>query len=132
MSVSHDRQKIIPYLYYEDGVRALEYLVEVLGFQEKLRMMRDDGTLMHAEAGYEGNVVMLGSPDGSSQGSSDGAKAGASGSVMCYVANVDVHYERVRGAGATIVAELEDKPYGERMYAARDPEGHMWYFSTPL
>lgn len=32
--------------------------------------------------------------------------------------------------GATITDELEDKPYGDRLYAALDPGGHQWFFAT--
>ena len=33
-------------------------------------------------------------------------------------------------AGATIIAEPADKPYGGRGYAVRDPEGHIWSFGS--
>jgi uncharacterized glyoxalase superfamily protein PhnB len=36
------------------------------------------------------------------------------------VADVDAHAERARAAGATIIAEPEDKPYGGCGYAVRD------------
>jgi uncharacterized glyoxalase superfamily protein PhnB len=29
------------------------------------------------------------------------------------------------------VEEPADQAYGERRYGARDPEGHMWWFSAP-
>jgi uncharacterized glyoxalase superfamily protein PhnB len=44
------------------------------------------------------------------------------------VDDVEAHYARARAAGAEIVTELEDKPYG-RTYAAKDPEGHQWHFA---
>ena len=30
------------------------------------------------------------------------------------------------------IAGPDGKPYGDRRYAAEDPEGHLWYFATPL
>lgn len=33
-------------------------------------------------------------------------------------------------AGATIVEGLVDADYGARGYMAKDPEGHIWYFSN--
>jgi uncharacterized glyoxalase superfamily protein PhnB len=33
-------------------------------------------------------------------------------------------------AGAEIVLELTDQPYGSREYAAADPEGNVWTFGT--
>jgi uncharacterized glyoxalase superfamily protein PhnB len=52
--------------------------------------------------------------------------------VHVYVDDVDAHYERARAAGAEIVEEPTDQEHGERRYAAKDPEGHLWFFATPL
>ena len=56
------RQKIIPYVYYQDGPKAMDYLCATFGFEEHEKIVRDDGTFMHGEVGYEDNVVMLGTP----------------------------------------------------------------------
>lgn len=126
------RQKIIPYLYYEDGVAAMDYLCKTFGFEEHERVMRDDGTFMHGEVGYQGNVVMLGTPvDESGKPKRIRELDEHGGCVMCYVDDVDSHHNRAREAGGDIIAAIEDKPYGERMYGARDLEGHTWYFATP-
>jgi uncharacterized glyoxalase superfamily protein PhnB len=39
---------------------------------------------------------------------------------------------RAVAAGAEIVEEPVDQPYGVREYGARDLEGHLWYFHSPL
>jgi len=46
------------------------------------------------------------------------------------VDDVDAHYERARKAGAAIDSPPSEQPYGQREYAARDPEGARWYFAT--
>jgi len=127
------RQKIIPYLYYEDGPAAMDYLCKTFGFEEHEKVMRDDGTFMHGEVGYQDNVVMLGTPvddEGNPKKVRDLDVRG--GCLMCYVDDVDAHYQRARDAGADIIAEPEDQPYGDRTYAASDLEGHNWYFATSL
>jgi uncharacterized glyoxalase superfamily protein PhnB len=48
------------------------------------------------------------------------------------VADVDSHFERVRGSGATILREPTDEDYGQRAYGLRDPEGHDWYIAIPF
>jgi uncharacterized glyoxalase superfamily protein PhnB len=48
------------------------------------------------------------------------------------VDDVDAHYARTVAAGATIVNELVDRPYGIREYGAEDPEGQIWWFTSPL
>jgi uncharacterized glyoxalase superfamily protein PhnB len=47
--------------------------------------------------------------------------------VLVYVDDVDAHFERARAAGATILREPMDEPYG-RLYNAADLEGHRWMF----
>ncbi len=37
-----------------------------------------------------------------------------------------------RAAGAVIVREPEDQFYGDRVYSARDPEGHVWSFGQSV
>jgi len=45
------------------------------------------------------------------------------------VDDVDAHFERARDAGATIIEPPAEQPYGDRRYAAEDPEGHQWFFA---
>jgi uncharacterized glyoxalase superfamily protein PhnB len=45
---------------------------------------------------------------------------------------IDFHCERAKAARAEIVEEPTDWFYGERLYRARDPEGHVWTFSQPV
>lgn len=47
--------------------------------------------------------------------------------VMVQVDDADAHYSRARDAGATILSEPEDQPYG-RVYRVEDLEGHRWMF----
>ena len=51
-----------------------------------------------------------------------------------YVDDVDATLERLRTAGAPVVAEPEDQPWGERVARTRDPDGNLVYLgaaSTP-
>lgn len=48
------------------------------------------------------------------------------------VDDIDGHYRHAKAAGARIVIELEDAPFGMRRYRAIDPEGHGWHFMKPL
>jgi uncharacterized glyoxalase superfamily protein PhnB len=48
------------------------------------------------------------------------------------VDDVDRHYQRAVAAGASVVYPPRDMEYGVREYAARDPEGGLWSFMTPL
>jgi uncharacterized glyoxalase superfamily protein PhnB len=51
--------------------------------------------------------------------------------LVVHVKNIDAHFEAARSAGATILSEPTDQPYGQREYAVRDPDGHSWWIATP-
>jgi uncharacterized glyoxalase superfamily protein PhnB len=42
----------------------------------------------------------------------------------------DAHHAAAVQAGAEVVMELTDQPYGSREYAVRDPEGNVWCSGT--
>jgi uncharacterized glyoxalase superfamily protein PhnB len=46
--------------------------------------------------------------------------------------DVDEHFGRARDAGAEVVIEVDDMPYGSREFTVRDLEGHIWSFGTYL
>ena len=50
--------------------------------------------------------------------------------VNVYVEKPDEHCARAKAAGAIVVADPQDTPFGARFYAARDPEGFLWWLST--
>jgi uncharacterized glyoxalase superfamily protein PhnB len=56
----------------------------------------------------------------------------ATQSLYVNVDDVDKHFKRARKAGATILEEPRDTPYGHRRYGAEDPEGHQWYFAQEI
>jgi uncharacterized glyoxalase superfamily protein PhnB len=51
-------------------------------------------------------------------------------SIYAVVADPDEHCACARAAGADIVRELVDQPYGSRESSARDLEGNLWSFGT--
>jgi uncharacterized glyoxalase superfamily protein PhnB len=46
------------------------------------------------------------------------------------VADPDAHAAHARSAGATLVREPQTAPYGARFYAARDPEGFLFWVTN--
>ena len=53
---------VVPFLTYEDGIAALEWLAEVFGFTETARFTSSDGRLSHGEMSIGDGLVMLASP----------------------------------------------------------------------
>lgn len=121
-----DHNVITPYLLYEDAAAAIEYISRTFGLSEIAVHKTDDGRVEHARMGYRGETIMLGQPPAFE----NPAKSGGSPVLIhIYVDDVDAHYEAAKAAGAKITEEISTKPYGDRSYAAEDPEGHQWYFA---
>jgi PhnB protein len=122
--------RIAPYLLYEDGAAAIDFLTNAFGFEEVMRMEDDKGDVNHAELRLGEDTVMLGDPGDDYRNPRNADHSTAL--VHVYVDDVDGHFERAKAAGAEIVMEPTDQEYGDRRYDAKDPEGHFWSFATPL
>lgn len=120
-------QRVSPYLLYEDALRAIAYLKETFGFEQR-RAETGGGGRMHAELllGNDG-LVMLGQAwDGFQSPRTLGQYP--SSMVHVYVDDVEALHARARQAGAEIT-ELELSPVGDRRFTATDPEGQVWVFA---
>ncbi len=122
-------QRIIPYLSYADAPAAVEFLCSAFGFTAGMQMPMGDGVLGHAELHLEDNVLMLASAFEEMGQASPQNLPALHGQVMVYVDDVDAHYAQAKAGGATITQEPEDQFYGDRVYRATDPEGHLWVFT---
>jgi len=118
--------RIVPYVFYEDVAGAIDWLAKAFGFVEHLRYTEDDGSVSHAEVRFSDGVVMLGDPGNDYENPRHSGKLHSS--LLVYVDDVDQHHATAKSAGAEVIDEPEDKPYGDRMYAVIDPEGHRWDF----
>ena len=138
MTAHDEPSDAVPMLAYENGVSALEWLSEAFGFVERARMVDDDGVLGHGELATGNGVIMLATPTPDYQSPKTHREHCAAmrqwsqvpyiiNGVMVRVDDVDAHVRRARAAGATILSEPTDTPYG-RMYRAEDIEGHRWMF----
>jgi len=106
------------------------WLARAFGLVERHSQRRPDGKVTHAEMALEDGVVMMGSPGGEFR---NPRRLGqVTQSLYVYVDDVDAHCSRAREAGAEIIEEPTNQPYGDRRYGARDPEGHHWYFAARL
>jgi len=125
------RPNIFPSLRYRDANAAIEWLVDVFGFEEKAAYRGDDGVVHHAELKLGDGLIMLGQHRaegwfGSSEPNPDTSPAG----IYIVIADVDAHFARAREKGADIFREPVDQDYGSREYSARDLEGNRWSFGT--
>jgi uncharacterized glyoxalase superfamily protein PhnB len=123
-------QTITPYLLYEDVDAALSFLAKAFGFKEVLRYTGEEGYVNHAEMRLGDGKIYLGDPG--EQYRNPKKLGNETVGISVLVEDVDAHFERAKAAGADIREEPADQPYGERRYAAVDPEGHEWFFAQPI
>ena len=106
---------IIPELPYLDVRVAVDWLSRAFGFKERLQIGDHRAQLV-----FENGAVIA-------------IKGDAPGStILVRVEDADAHHARAASAGARILSEPEDYPYGERQYSAVDPGGHRWTFSQSI
>ena len=122
---------ITPYLYYEDVGEALKFLAKAFGFEKHGPQMNGaDGKINHASMKLGDDVVMMGHPGSAYRNPKRLGEA--TQSLYVNVDDVDKHFARARKAGAKIIEEPADTPYGHRRYGAEDLEGHQWYFAHEI
>jgi uncharacterized glyoxalase superfamily protein PhnB len=126
----------IPAVFYKKPKAALAWLEKAFGFEVTLLVEGPDGDdrTLHCEMSFdgEGPLVVGGEwADWVSSPSSIGGKNTQSVRVEVR-SDIDAHYERARGAGATILEPPKTQFYGARTYRCADLEGHHWSFSKEV
>jgi uncharacterized glyoxalase superfamily protein PhnB len=121
-------QSVYPTLRYKDANAAILWLEAAFGLERK-EVYEADGIVTHAELRWRGSLIMLG---GERPADSENGYASRIGNGWLYVVvdDVDAHHDRAKAAGAEIVMQLTDQPYGSRDYQALDLEGNRWSFGT--
>ena len=122
-----DAPDVVPSISYTDVPRAVEWLVRVFGFGERVeaRLTWPSGCMTWLEVG--GGLLNVSTPDDTWPQ----AERGATSDVVMkvYVDDVDRHFSRAKAEKANIVSEPQDGFWGGRTYRALDPEGHRWEIS---
>lgn len=122
--------QIYPRLAYRDPTAAVAWLERAFGLKErhKARLSTEEGGISLTEMELGAGLVMIGT-SGAHDLESPDTLGGRTQMVIAYVDDVGGHYARANEAGAKIVMELRDQPWGDRRYEALDLEGHRWYFA---
>jgi PhnB protein len=120
---------LTPYLYFDQGAKAIDWYKRAFGATERMRMPGDrPDSIGHAELEIGDSVLMM-----ADMADAAPTKLGrTSVSFVLYVDDVDAAFKKAIGAGATEVQPVEDKFYGDRMGTLRDPFGHEWSLGTHI
>jgi uncharacterized glyoxalase superfamily protein PhnB len=130
--------QIIPMLAYENGPKAMDWLCNVFGFIERTRMMDDHGRLAHGELVMGDGLIMLATPTPDYQSPKHHRQVCEAtarwhqvpyviNGLLVFVDDLQKHYQRSKGLGATILSDIETGGPGPR-YRAEDLEGQRWMF----
>jgi len=134
-----DWPRISSALFYQDPAAAIDWLCKAYGFEVRLKVEGEGGTIEHSELTLgDGLIMVSGQSPRAPYGKSPKAIGGANTQTLfAYVEDVEKHCARARAAGAKIVTELKTSDYGveywsDRSYGAEDLEGHQWWFAQRM
>lgn len=113
----------IPVRSYPDLAVATQFLCDVLGAQERLRV---HGHRVQFALGNGAMVAAEWTPEAHPAGGRPPA------TLMVRVADLDGTWARAMAMGATAVQPPVDYPYGERQAVLKDPAGHSWTLTQTI
>ena len=123
-------QALTPMLAVRDAAAAIDFYKTALGAKEVGDRHVWEGKIGHAELQIGGARVMLADEfDGHNH--SPAQLGGTAVILHLLVADCDRSTAAAAAAGAEVIREPQDAPYG-RVCKLRDPFGHVWMLNGPL
>ena len=119
---------ITPHLTVKDAFKAIEFYKQAFGATELYRM-EAEGKIGHCELKIGDSRFFL-SDEYPNMGSIAPKDKDHGFSLFLYVPDVDEVFKRAQSAGATVVEEVKDQFWGDRMGTLLDPFGHQWSLGT--
>jgi uncharacterized glyoxalase superfamily protein PhnB len=117
-----------PLLWYRDPRAAIAWLEKAFGFECRLLVEGEGGSVMHSELVLgDGYIMVVGPPTFPKSRSPLDLEGRHTASLHIQLTEgIEAHYARARAAGAEIDRELAEQAYGDTVYTCRDPEQHPW------
>lgn len=122
--------RAFPVLYARD-VEAVACFYARLGFAETFRLPSPDGTPGFIALRRDDAELGVTTDDSPRLLAGVEPGPGPRHELFVYVADVDATVADLRAAGATILREPVDQPWGERVAFAADPEGNVVSLAAP-
>jgi uncharacterized glyoxalase superfamily protein PhnB len=125
---------MIPAMRYQRPAEAIEWLCLAFGFQKHAVYADAEGFIAHAQLTFGNGMIMLGGVRDDEYGRHMKQPSDIGGTetrgVYVVVPDADEVYARAKAAGAGILIDIVDVPYGGRAFTCTDPEGHIWDIGT--
>ncbi len=116
---------VIPYLIVPGAPALIAFLHDVFGARETMRVLRSDGSVMHAEVQIGRARLML------AEASAEFPAREAS--VYVLLPDGDAAFARAVAAGAAVIREPADASDGSDRYGGvRDASGTLWWIASPV
>lgn len=123
---------LTPYLIVADAAGAIAFYERAFGAKLRLRLVRPDGKIGHAELDIGGSVVMLADEYPAMDAKAPSAYGGTPVSLHLYVTDADAVAAKAVAAGAVLKRPVADQFYGDRLGTLQDPFGHVWHIATHI
>jgi MerR family transcriptional regulator, thiopeptide resistance regulator len=130
--IDHGLTQRLTLLVYNDIEAVHDHLVVVFGFGPGTITRDESGRVVHGEMHVGDGVIWMHPPSDEYHLASPATLGASSHCMAVMVDDVDRHYEKALAAGAAVVYPPREMGYGVREYGARDLEGGLWSFMTPL
>jgi uncharacterized glyoxalase superfamily protein PhnB len=134
MNATAPRPSVVPLLWYDKPREAIAWLEAALGFETRMVVGDDDGGVIHSELTFGNGAIYVVGPSSVGHGGGSPLQTGGVNTQHIHLnltGGLDAHCDRARAAGARILREPADQPYGDRVYSCSDPEQHQWSFGEP-
>ncbi len=135
MSTSHiypGAHALSTYITIKGCSEAIEFYKKAFDAKEKGRLLMPDGSIGHAEIDIEGSLLMMAEENIEWDNRSPKTLGGNPMSFSLYVKDADKAFQRAIDAGATIVMQVTDMFYGDRVGQVMDPFGYKWMIGTHI
>ena len=113
-------QRVMPYLIIKNATAFFNFMRMVFAATEKMKIMRDDTHIMHAELQIGESTIMFAD-------SNEEFKPQTAG-LFGYVQDADETYNKALEEGATSVMAMSNQDYGTSC-GVTDPFGNVWWIT---
>lgn len=123
-----------PTLTVQDVDKSLAFYRDMLGCEVDMCLRDEKGTTFLGSVEVADTVIMFESPDPKESPVEDrGARSGVTLTIL-FADNhdIDAYYSDLRGKGVRICKEVGDRPWGNRDFAVRDPDGYCLIFARSI
>jgi len=125
------KMSLAPMLSVRNGAEALEFYKAAFGARELFKIAAPDGAVV-AQLAFGESEFWVADESPEHLNFSPQSLGGATARMVMVVADPDAAFAHAVATGASVVAPVEDQPYGWRVGRVVDPFGHHWEIGKPL